>query len=425
MFLLSLGRCLSAIAAVSSSLAMSIATASPTDAAGAVAAPPAVEIPTTIEPHEWSAFASRYIAPDGRVVDIEKSGMTHSEGQSYGMLLAVSADDQATFDRVLGFTFHNMRARNDNLVSWSYDPHTAAVTDRNNASDGDILIAYALLGAAAKWREPRYAALAEPMIDDIGRLLLHDADGLVLLRPGAFGFDRGAHRDGPVVNLSYYVYGALLAFAKVDDRHPFFKAWQSGLMLTEHAVAVSGGYAPDWITMREDRPAQPAHGFAKKSSYDAVRIPLYMMLGGQVPPRYLAPFDRAWNVHGNLAPTDFDLETGRKLGEMGDNGYRTIAALTACAVRGMPIPARLQRFRTTTYFNSALHLMALSAARAHYPHCVEDAPRSAPTITASASRPATILVGSRQPAAAGLGNVPLPPAPGTYGAAAPLHFSMR
>jgi len=93
-------------------------------------------------------------------------------------------------------------------------------------------------------------------------------------------------------------------------------------------------------------------------------------------------------------------------------------------VRGMPIPSRLQRFRTTTYFGSALHLMALSAARAHYPHCVNDTPRSAPTVTAyNGERPATVLVGSRQPRTTRLASVPLPPRGGRVDTA--RHFRMR
>ncbi|GAB5374510.1 MAG: glycosyl hydrolase family 8 [Acuticoccus sp.] len=376
-------RVVSVVGGVLCWVGVTLGTATPTHAAPQtdVHKASSVSLPTTIEPHEWAAFVARYVDTGGRVVDIEKNGTSHSEGQAYGMLLAVKAGDRALFDRILAFTFKNMRRRRDSLMSWAYDPRVAQpITDRNNASDGDIIIAYALLGAATKWNEPRYAALARPMIADIGRLLLSDRDEMVLLRPAAFGFDQATHSDGPVINLSYYVYGALLAFAEVDERYPFFRAWQSGLMLTERAVTVSNGYAPDWITMRSDRAAQPAHGFAKKSSYDAVRIPLYMMLGGQVPTRYLAPFDRAWNIAGNRAPADFDLATGRKLMDMRDSGYRTIAALTACAVRGEPIPGALQTFRPSTYFSSALHLLALSAARTHYPHCVGPTRRHAPTI---------------------------------------------
>ncbi|MEM0906085.1 MAG: glycosyl hydrolase family 8 [Pseudomonadota bacterium] len=327
-------------------------------------------IPTVVRADEWAAFKRSYIRRDGRVVDVEKDGVTHSEGQGYGMLLAVFADDRATFDSIATFTFQALSARRDRLMSWLYDPGThPPLADQNNASDGDILIAYALVKAALKWDEPRYIALAQPIIDDIGRLLLNRTDNVVALRPAVFGFDRRDQEDGPVVNLSYYVYGALLLFSEIRPNLPFFEAWQSGLLLTEHAISLNRGLAPDWISLDENRLGQPALGFKPTSAYESVRIPLYMMLGGRVPMRFLSPFDEAWNRTGSGTPRQVNLITGRVDHSMADPGYRAIAALTACAVRGVPLPQELQDFRPSTYFSSSLHLMVLAAARAHYPHC--------------------------------------------------------
>ncbi|MEM8553120.1 MAG: glycosyl hydrolase family 8 [Pseudomonadota bacterium] len=325
----------------------------------------------TIYPHEWAPFRHRYITPEGRVVDREKDGVSHSESQSYGLLLAVKANDQPTFDRILDFTFSEMRVRRDELVSWLYEPGASpAVTDRNNASDGDVMVAYALLKAAMAWDEPRYVSLAKPIVDDIGRLLLTRQGDHVILRPAAFGFDRGHHQDGPVLNLSYFIYGALLKFETISPRHPFREAWQSGLQLTQAAVSAYGGHAPDWVTLRSERFLEPAEGFKPHSSYDAVRIPLFMLMGGHVPREFLVPFDQTWNVRGSNVPVDVNLATRRAVMAMNEPGYRAIAALTACAVRGVPIPSSVQRFRLGTYFSSALHLMALSTARTYMPQCV-------------------------------------------------------
>ena len=375
-------------------------------------------VPTTIYPAEWSAFKERFIAADGRVVDIEKAFVSHSEGQGYGLVLAVQADDRPTFDRILRFTLENMSGRRDNLTSWLYDERTfPAISDTNNASDGDIMIAYGLIQASLKWDDRRYLSIAAPIVDDIGRLLLHRNDDMVLLRPAAFGFDQRQQPDGPVVNLSYYVYGALLLFAEVNDRYPFFEAWQDGLKLTERAIARSGGHAPDWITAGDYRVGDPADSFEKRSSYDAVRIPLYMVMGGRVPTSYLEPFDRSWNLSGFRAPLDVDLTHRRLAKPMNDPGYLTIAALTGCAVRGTAIPASLQEFRITSYFSSSLHLMALSAARRYYPQCVHgdaevhsarsdgDAPAEpTTTVFAGSARPSGKLTLDELP---GFGRVPI------------------
>jgi len=347
-------------------------------------------VPTTIHAGEWATFKARFVAGDGRVVDIENDGVSHSEGQGYGLLLAVHADDRAAFRRILAFTMSRMRVRGDALIAWLYEPDAyPRVTDRNNATDGDMLIAWALIEAAVKWQEPRYLAIAEPMVDAIGSRLLETREDAVLVRPAAFGFGAEDHPDGPVVNLSYYVYGALALFEAVEPRHPFAEAFRSGLSLTAAALARSAGHVPDWISMRWGRRHAPARAFAARSSYDAVRIPLYMALGGQVPARHMAPFDRLWNLEGDGAPDDVDLVTGRTVADMIDPGYRAIAALAACAVRGAPMPADLRRFRPTSYFASALHLLALSAARAHYPSCLPG-----PRPVADGERAGTIMAGS-------------------------------
>jgi len=45
------------------------------------------------------AFLDRYEDPDGRVVRRDQGGDTVSEGQAYGMLIAVGVRDQVRFDR--------------------------------------------------------------------------------------------------------------------------------------------------------------------------------------------------------------------------------------------------------------------------------------------------------------------------------------
>jgi len=40
-------------------------------------------------------------------------GISHSEGQGYGMLLAVAADDRPTFDLLWGWTRAQLMLRND------------------------------------------------------------------------------------------------------------------------------------------------------------------------------------------------------------------------------------------------------------------------------------------------------------------------
>ncbi|MBJ3775915.1 glycosyl hydrolase family 8 [Acuticoccus mangrovi] len=355
-----------------------------------------------IRSDEWNRFVAAFVTNDGRVVDRENGRQSHSEGQGYGMLLALEAGDRETFQRIWQFTKRELQIRgSDALFSWRWlpaaEPH---VTDRNNASDGDILIAYALLKAALTWDDRGYAHEADRIIDDIGSELIARVDGRPVLRPAAFGFDDMAGNPGPVVNLSYYIYDAFPLFQVVRPEYPWRELMAEGLRLTDEAGR--GGLVPDWVAV-SPRGARIANGFAAKSSYDAVRIPLYIMLGGQ-PSEYLRGFDDAWNAGGLGYPVDYHFGYRSVVGEMKDPGYRMIAALAACARRGAPIPAALQTFRPTTYFASSLHLLGLVVARRDHAECLGQREAQASTIyLASRSSPGYTPRSSRQAPRTGQG----------------------
>ncbi len=73
---------------------------------------------------------------------------TLSEGQGYGMLLAVYMGDKATFDGLWAYAKHYLNTRG--MMKWAIDQHGTAL-DNNAASDGDEDIAFALLAADKRW----------------------------------------------------------------------------------------------------------------------------------------------------------------------------------------------------------------------------------------------------------------------------------
>ena len=316
---------------------------------------------TLIAAHEWADYKARFLAPDGRLIDRENRGISHSEGQGYGMILAMHAGDREAFDRIWGFTRRALQIRGDSLLAWRYDPATTPrVTDINNASDGDILVAYALLRAAVKWNAADYAKAGDDIVQAIGEQLIGWDNGKPILKPGAAGFDRIEGNRGPVVNLSYYFYAAFDLFAVVQPRFPWAELAAHGRELTAKARFGHRNLVPDWVSVsRGDLTI--ARGFAKRASYDAVRIPLYMAYASMTGFDMSAQ-DAAWNRNGSGAPKARDLITD-VAEEMNDPGYRMVAALSACSTRRAPIPAHLQSYRSTTYFASSLHMLGLVAAR--------------------------------------------------------------
>jgi hypothetical protein len=115
--------------------------------------------------------------------------ISHSEGQGYGMLLAYLADNPADFEQIWYFTRTELLLRDDGLAVWKWDPAvTPHVTDTNNASDGDLLIAYAL---ALAGRPGTTRILFGSRGEDRNALLAHaivKTGGRTVLLPGVEGF---------------------------------------------------------------------------------------------------------------------------------------------------------------------------------------------------------------------------------------------
>ncbi len=90
----------------------------------------------------WDTYKSRFLQSDGRIIDTGNNNVSHTEGQGYGMLLAVAYDDRAAFDRLWKWTRTTLRNPQNDLFYWRYIPGAQdPVADKNNASDGDVLIA--------------------------------------------------------------------------------------------------------------------------------------------------------------------------------------------------------------------------------------------------------------------------------------------
>ena len=52
----------------------------------------------------WNLYRQKFVTAEGRVVDDVNGGISHSESQGYGLLLACLAGDRATFASIFAFT---------------------------------------------------------------------------------------------------------------------------------------------------------------------------------------------------------------------------------------------------------------------------------------------------------------------------------
>jgi endoglucanase len=168
------------------------------------------------------------------------------------MLLAVAHRDETRFDRVWTWTREHLR-RPDGLLAWRWSD--GRVTDDEPAADADLDAARALLLAAKRFDEPRYARDGRAL----GRAVSeHETKGSVLVA-GPWTQD--------VVNPSYWSPRAFAAIERVDLNGPARR-------MTEQLT--SGGLPPDWAKVQAwgAEPTGPPMGGDAVYSYDAVRLPV-------------------------------------------------------------------------------------------------------------------------------------------------------
>ncbi len=310
---------------------------------------------------DWESFRSRFITADGRVVDTGNGAISHTEGQGCGLLFAEYFDDPATFDRILSWTSRVLRRPNDALHAWRYRPGDAnPVSDSNNATDGDLLIAWALARAARRWGALDHARAAADIGHDVLRLLTVRVGGNLLLLPGLNGFEKSGV---VIVNPSYYVFPA---FAQLASLVPS-PVW-NGLQLHGQWLIDQGRFGrwllpPDWLGVgRATGDLAPAQQWPPLCSYDAIRVPLYLAWAGLSAPvigafaAFYAPRDRA------PPPAWVNLETGAEAAYPASPGMlaiaRIAAAVAAPASRPVAFPAVAD---APDYYSALLTLLARMA----------------------------------------------------------------
>jgi len=329
----------------------------------------------------WSQFCGAHMKADGRVVD-DYNGTTHSEAQSYTMLLATAAGDRVTFDLAWNWTTTHLR-RPDDLFAWQWKD--GQVQDDNDASDADIVLAWALLRAADIWSNQAYRDAALPIIAAIRRDLVvmqpvpagalgansDDRGQLPVLLPGKVGFvtrtgsttGSGATPGKVTLNLSYWIYPALAAFALADPGSDAATFWRqlaaSGRRLTDLAAAGNpAGLPPDWLDLAS---LQPAADHDPRASYDALRIPLWQIWAAESPSAGAA-WQRLWREQ-NKAWVDLTTQgTADYAPGLEQHAVlRLIDLSTRADWQGQPSRDLPSIASDNSYFASAIALLSLTA----------------------------------------------------------------
>jgi endoglucanase len=308
---------------------------------------------------DWQRYQTYFIR-QGRVIDTANQNISHSEGQGYAMLFAVVAEDRQAFTQLWRWTKHHLQ-RSDYLFSWKYVPCPSddhqCVVDPNNATDGDILIAWSLLAAAKQWRQPTYGTEAINIIRAIREQTIRRRFGYQIILPGVYGFDTQHHTQ---LNLSYWIFPALKTFGHITGDLIWDEVYQSGLSLLHQARFGIWHLPPDWVMLTKDG-LSLRDTVSQEYGYNACRIPLYLLLDKQLDETILTPFMAFWAQ--SFVPATINLSNGRAADYHYPPGMEAIAIATRRVLQAQRSPALPEITEQTDYYSASLIMLSQIALR--------------------------------------------------------------
>lgn len=159
-------------------------------------------------------FLGSNVASDGRVVRHDQGGDTVSEGQGYGMLLALAANDRAAFTRIWSWTHSHLQEKSG-LFAYHW-PSTSA-SDRMPAADADTQIAWALDLAGGRWHDQAWTAAAKQIAEAVaGAEVGYDDQGHPTLSGGPWAVPHGR---AVIVEPGYWTFPADQALGALTGDH--------------------------------------------------------------------------------------------------------------------------------------------------------------------------------------------------------------
>jgi endoglucanase len=226
----------------------------------------------------------------------------------------------------------------------------------NNATDGDLLIVWALTRASRRWNEARYVTAATAVSQDIRRHLLRSTPHGVVLLPGKFGFEKPT---GLTLNLSYWIFPAFADLQRLDPSPDWEHLRHSGERLLQMARFGRWQLPPDWLAVHDK--VAPAPDFQPVFGYNAIRIPLYLVWGMQERRVPLAPYLDFWNYFrgATFIPAWTNLTDNCVDSYNASLGIRAVVQLAQAAAHGTLHTVRLPPLdQQQDYYSASLLLLA-------------------------------------------------------------------
>lgn len=205
----------------------------------------------------------------GRVVRHDQGGDTVSEGQAYGLLIALAAGDKNAFAGIWTWTSEHL-VRPDGLLAWRWAD--GAVVDAEPASDADVDAARALVLAGEKWGDPSFTRAGVTLATDVASALTVQTQLGRILVPGLWAAKADPYQYNPS-------YASPVAFAVLGRAtgDPRWAELAAGSAAVTGRILERSALPPDWAQVHGDGTVEPMPGAAGagqsvRYGYDAARL---------------------------------------------------------------------------------------------------------------------------------------------------------
>ena len=237
-------------------------------------------------------FLDEYVEPDGRVVRRDEGGDVVSEGQAYGMLIAVAVGDETRFRSIWKWTKTHLR-RADGLLAWRWADNK--VTDVNSAADADLDAARSLVLAGRRFNAPELTkdgrrlgvAILETETVAVGTGAAPPSDvnppGTWVAGSGRVLVGGNWARTAPyVVNPGYFSPRAEWELFEASADRRWTDITRTQRVLGWQLIG-TGMLPPDWATVSEVGHAVPTGPVTGGARYASVSTPRAYQSGSQNP----------------------------------------------------------------------------------------------------------------------------------------------
>lgn len=224
--------------------------------------------PTQTLPEAADEFLATWVE-DGRVVRRDQGGDTVSEGQAYGLLIALAADDEAAFGEIWAWTSTNL-VRPDGLLAWQWAD--GEIVDDEPASDADVDAARALVLAGTRWADPALTAAGVKLAGVVADTMTVQTQLGRILVPGQWAAAADPYQYNPS-------YASPVAFVVLGEAtgDPRWAEVAAGSAAATARILEGSALPPDWAQVHGDGTVEPMPGAAGtgqsvRYGYDAARL---------------------------------------------------------------------------------------------------------------------------------------------------------